>query len=187
MVALVGMPGSGKSEAAAMFSSRGYAIVRFGDITEEEIRARGLAQNPSNERLVRQDLRAKYGMAAYAVRSAPRIDAALKAGPVVADGMYSWEEYLELKKRYGDSLITVALWAPPRLRYQRLAARKVRPLTGDEARLRDRAEIEELNKGGPIAMADHAILNDGNIDGFRKAAAELASALLSAKQSPGIR
>lgn len=176
----MGMPGSGKSEAAAVFSANGYTTVRFGDITEEELKARGLKQTPSTERLVRQDIRAKSGMAAYAIRSIPRIDEARRAGPVVADGMYSWEEYLELKKRYGGSLVVIAVFAPPSLRYERLRSRKVRPLTIEEAMLRDRAEIEELNKGGPIAMADATILNDGGVDAFRDAVAKLAARLREA-------
>jgi len=46
------------------------------------------------------------------------------------------------------------------LRYARLAARPERPLTPQEALERDIAEIETLDKGGPIAIADFAILNN---------------------------
>jgi dephospho-CoA kinase len=39
----------------------------------------------------------------------------------------------------------------------------VRPLTAEQARARDFAEIENVNKGGPIAMADFTIRNDGTL------------------------
>ncbi|MCS7072357.1 MAG: hypothetical protein NZM00_12695, partial [Anaerolinea sp.] len=46
-------------------------------------------------------------------------------------------------------------------RYSRLAARSERPLTPEEAERRDYQEIEMIEKGGPIALADHFIVNDG--------------------------
>jgi dephospho-CoA kinase len=99
-------------------------------------------------------------MAAYAVLSRPRIDTALKSSHVVVDGLYSWEEYTYLKDHYGDDFIVIAVWASPQTRYKRLGSRKVRPLTPEAAAGRDRAEIENLNKGGPIVMADYTVLNE---------------------------
>jgi dephospho-CoA kinase len=159
VVAVVGMTGSGKSEVAAIFRERGFASVRFGDITDAEVKKLGLALTEENERPVRERLRKEHGMEAYAKLSVPRIDAALKNSNVVVDGLYSWEEYNYLKDHYGDAFIVVAVWASPQTRYRRLGGRKVRPLTPEEAAGRDRAEIEKLNKGGPIAMADYTVLN----------------------------
>jgi hypothetical protein len=48
-----------------------------------------------------------------------------------------------------------------------LGRREIRPLTPAEAASRDRAEIENLNKGGPICMADHTILNDGGLEAMK--------------------
>jgi dephospho-CoA kinase len=107
-------------------------------------------------------------MAAYAILSVPRIDAALKTSNVVVDGLYSWEECLYLKEHYGGSFMVVAVWASPQDRYKRLGKREKRPLTPEEAAERDRAEIENLNKGGPIAMADFTILNDAAMGNLKK-------------------
>ena len=163
LVALVGMPGSGKSEVARVFESRGYKKIRFGDITDEEVGKRGLELNEQNERCVREDLRKQYGMPAYAVLSLPKIEAALKTSDVVVDGLYSWEEYKYLKDKIRGKLNLVAVWSPPSLRYMRLENRKVRPLTEQQARARDFAEIENVNKGGPIAMADFTLRNDSTL------------------------
>jgi len=73
--------------------------------------------------------------------------------------LYSWEEYKYLKDRLGASLKVVAVWSPPALRYERLSSRPIRPLTVRQAEERDYAEIENVNKGGPIAMADFTISN----------------------------
>jgi dephospho-CoA kinase len=177
VVALVGMPGSGKSEVAKVFAEHGYRLVRFGDITDDEVRKRGLELRERNERAVRESLRAEHGMAAYAMLNMPRIESALETSNVVLDGLYSWEEYKYLADRLNGRLEIVAVWAPPQLRYRRLQSRKIRPLTPDEARARDYAEIENVNKGGPIAMADHVVRNDSTLGALAKQASALVKAV----------
>lgn len=163
VVALVGMPGSGKSEVAAVFEDNGYKRIRFGDITDEGVKQRGLLLNEDSERLVREDLRKQHGMAAYAIVNLPRIEAALTHSNVIIDGLYSWEEYKYLRDNLAGNLLILTVFSPPALRYGRLAIRKIRPLTEQQARSRDYAEIENVNKGGPIAMADYTILNDSTL------------------------
>ena len=58
----------------------------------------------------------------------------------------------------------MAIIAPRGLRHQRLAQRPERPLTPAEALDRDYAEIENVEKGGPIAIADHYIMNTGSLE-----------------------
>jgi dephospho-CoA kinase len=168
VVAVVGMTGSGKSEAAAIFREKGFAAVRFGDITDEEVQKLGLPLTEANERPVRERLRKEHGMDAYARLSVPRIDAARKASHVVVDGLYSWEEYTFLRDHYGADFLVVGVWASPQKRYSRLARRQVRPLTPEAAAGRDRAEIENLNKGGPIVMADFTVLNETSLTDLKR-------------------
>ena len=163
VVALVGMPGSGKSEVARVFEANGYKTIRFGDVTDDEVKNQGLPLNEKNEKVVREGLRKKHGMAAYAILNLPRIQAALKSSNVVLDGLYSWEEYKYLAGKLGTDFEIVAVWAPPPLRYTRLGKRKIRPLTPGQAKARDYAEIENVNKGGPIAMANYIIKNDASL------------------------
>jgi dephospho-CoA kinase len=162
VVAIVGMAGSGKSEVAKAFVDAGFFKVRFGDITDEEMKKRSMLRNETNERQCRETLRKELGMAAYAILNRPRIDSALEKSDVVADGLYSWEEYLDFKQYYGERFCVVAVCSPPQTRYARLAARPERPLTVEEGASRDLSEIENLNKGGPIAMADYVIPNEHN-------------------------
>jgi dephospho-CoA kinase len=163
VIALVGMAGAGKSEVARQFEKNGYTRIRFGDITDLEVKKRGLPLNEANERQVREQLRKEHGMAAYAKLNLPRIDEALQKSNVVVDGLYSWEEFVLLKDYYGDKLCLVAVSTSPGTRYSRLAVRQVRPLTGKEAAERDRTEIENINKGGPIALADFTITNESSL------------------------
>lgn len=164
VVSLVGMAGSGKSEVAERFRLSGFTRIRFGDITDEEVEKRGLPLTENNERAVREALRREHGMAAYAIMNRPKIDEALKNHDVIIDGLYSWEEYLYLKEVYGDSLYVVAVYSSPETRYSRLLSRETRGRTREEAAGRDRAEIENVNKGGPIAMADYTLVNESSMD-----------------------
>jgi len=177
VVAIVGMAGAGKSEVARVFEKSGFKRVRFGDITDEEIRNRGLEPSEENERYIREQLRQEHGMEAYAKLNLPRIGISLKSSDVVVDGLYSWEEYTLLKERYGERFSTVAVWASPATRYGRLGNRAERPLMVEEAASRDKAEIENINKGGPIAMADFIIINEGSLKELEREAERVISAL----------
>jgi dephospho-CoA kinase len=177
VVAIVGMTGAGKSEVARAFEDHGFKRVRFGDITDEELRSRGLEQNEENERYIRQQLRKEHGMAAYAKLNLPRIDSSLKSSNVVVDGLYSWEEYILLKEYYGGQLAMVAVWASAATRHGRLVHRAERPLTLEEAASRDKSEIENSNKGGPIAMADFTIVNEASLEELEKEMEQVLSAL----------
>ena len=167
VVALVGMAGSGKSEVSKVFENSGYQRVRFGDVTDEEVARRGLKLNEANEKLVRESLRVEHGKAVYAKLSMPKIDSFLKSSHVIVDGLYSWEECLVLREKYPGNLILVLVHSSPDTRYGRLAERPIRPLTRQEAIGRDAAEIENINKGGPIAMADFVIINDSTFDDLK--------------------
>ncbi len=162
-LALVGMPGSGKSMCAAHLETRGFFQFRFGSIVVAEVYRRGLPLTPDNERTVREEFRRVDGMAAVAMRALPTLRAALaEHATIIIDGLYSWSEYKLLQEDLSGGLVVVAVVADRAVRYSRLARRIERPLTAEEARRRDWQEIEFLEKGGPIAIADHTLLNNGS-------------------------
>ena len=160
-LALVGMPGAGKTICAEHLTRMGFYSLRFGAVVVDEVRRRGLEVKPASERIVREELRATHGMAAMAAISLPKLKAALADGRnIIIDGLYSFSEYRLLDRELGAPLLLVAVAAPRHLRYERLSRRSIRPLSAEEARERDIREIEYLEKGGPIAMADFTLLND---------------------------
>lgn len=166
LIAIVGMPGAGKSVAADFFRFKDIPVLRFGDQTDIGLKEHHLPINEKNERWYREQLRKELGMAAMAIKIEPRILTAAKDhNVIVLDGLYSWEEYTYLKGKFSQ-LILLYIFAPSKLRYQRLQERPVRPLTREEAQSRDIAEIEKLNKGGPIAVADYLIKNEGDKEAF---------------------
>lgn len=162
LIAIVGMTGSGKSELSKLFEKNNYLKIRFGDITEEILKEKNMDINEKNEKIVRENIRKEYGMSAYAKLNLPKIEELLKKGDVIIDGLYSWEEYLFLKEKF-PKMIVLAIYAPPETRYERLTDREIRGLTREQSILRDKSEIENLNKAAPIAMADYTILNVGTL------------------------
>jgi dephospho-CoA kinase len=163
VITLVGMPGAGKSYCVDYLEQKGFPSVYFGGITIDEVKARGMEVNEVNEKFVREDIRAKEGIDAYAKRILAKIDQLAAEGHkiVIADGLYSWTEYKAFKERLGDNALIIAITAPRKLRHTRLANRPVRPFNDEEVTAREYAEIENIEKGGPIANADYTIVNDG--------------------------
>lgn len=167
IVALVGMCGSGKSVVSDMFVELGWKKIYFGGVTMKELAKRGLERCEKNERAIREELRATYGQAAFAILLVDEIRETAKESDVILDGLYSWDEYKVLKKEFGDNLTVVAIATNSELRYERLSTREIRPLTRDEAVSRDHSEIENLAKGGPIAIADYYIVNNSDLDSLK--------------------
>lgn len=162
-LALVGMPGAGKTLCAKHLAERGFYQFRFGSIVVNEVARRGWPITPENERIVREQFRREEGMDVMAKRALPHLRAALETQQsIIIDGLYSFSEYKTLRRELGTDMVVVAVVSSRGLRYGRLAQRVERPLTAEEAELRDHQEIEMLEKGGPIAIADYTLLNDGN-------------------------
>jgi dephospho-CoA kinase len=172
IICVVGMPGAGKSLVSDELEKLGFAYLRFGQITLDKIKELDLEITEANEKKIREGFRKEHGMAAFAVLNIPKIDKLLEKSSVAVDGLYSWSEYKALKEKYGDGMYVLAVYAPPKLRYERVENRSIegdekkrfRNLTAQEARARDYAEIENIEKGGPIAMADFTLLNTGTIE-----------------------
>jgi len=168
IIAVIGMCGSGKSEAVKFFEQHGYKKVYFGGVVMEEMKRLGLEVNEANERMTRENLRKEFGMGAMAVKSLDKIEAFYKEANVVIESLYSWDEFKIVKEKFGESFNLLTVYTTKALRYERLAKRLFRPLTEDEARTRDYSEIEKLDKGGPIAFTDYLVINDGKLDGLNQ-------------------
>lgn len=187
IIALVGMPGSGKGTCTDYLTEKyGWPLIHFGNMVYEEVQRRGL-DNIKDETFVREDMRAKEGKDVLAKHVGRKADGFIGSGApvVVLDGLYSWTEYKYLKGKFGDDLITIATTAPRTLRYERILNRKDghrKYATTEQIMEREVAEIENLEKGGPIAFADYTIVNDS--DTAAKLLADLDAILQQANVIP---
>lgn len=166
IIAFVGMPGAGKSSAVDYVTEKGFPKVYFGGVILQALKDTELELTPANERMMREKLRAEEGSDVIVKRISQQIHDLIGAGQkrIIADGLYSWTEYKYLKREFPGEMNVIAILAPRNLRHRRLSQRPIRPLQTGEALERDWAEIENLEKGGPIAIADHYVINDSDIE-----------------------
>lgn len=166
LYAIVGMCGSGKSIASDYLVSKGFNKVYFGGVTMDKLKETNLEVNPENEKMMREKLRSELGMGAFAIVLLPKIKECFNNGNTVLDGVYSYDEVKILKENFPELKI-IAIVCDKDIRYDRLSIREVRPLTNEEASARDIAEVENIAKAPPIAMADYYILNNGSVEEYK--------------------
>lgn len=168
IIAFVGMAGSGKSVAVDYMTEQGVPKIYFGGMIYKEMERRGIERTPDgeSEKKFREEIREKEGKDWVVRQVIDEVYDLAEAGQrrIVLDGVYSWTEYKILKHEFPGILTFVAVVVDKNLRYKRVAVRPERPFNLDEIKERDRSEIENLEKGGPIAGADYYILNNGTVE-----------------------
>ena len=177
ILALVGMSGSGKSVAVDYLTAQGYPKVYFGGMIYKEMAKRGIERTPDgeSEKNFREMIRETEGKDWVVRQVIDEVHDLVRAGQkrIILDGVYSWTEYKTLKHEFPGMLTFLAIVVPKNLRYARVAQRPERPFSLEEIRERDRSEIENLEKGGPIAAADYYVLNDGTVEEMENAIAKI--------------
>ena len=167
ILAIVGMSGSGKSVVVDYLTEKGYPKVYFGGMIYKEMEKRGIerTEDGESEKLFREKIREEEGKDWVVNQVIAETKDLINAGQkrIILDGVYSWTEYKILKHEFPKSLTFIAVVVDKHLRYERVAKREIRPFDGKSIRERDRSEIENLEKGGPIAAADYYILNNGTV------------------------
>ncbi|WP_324665223.1 AAA family ATPase [Haloarcula sediminis] len=170
VIGVVGLPGSGKSEAAEVAAEMGVPVVTMGDVIRAECRERGL--DPATDHgTVAKALREENGPDAIAERSLPII-ADERAGndTVLIDGIRSDVEVDRFREAFGDSFVLVEISAPFDVRAERLDLRG-RDAGADEGgeSLEDRDERElGFGMGEAMEMADVTVENTDSLSAFRE-------------------
>lgn len=177
LVAIVGMCGSGKSTAIEYLTERGIPKVYFGGIIYKAMEEAGIprTEDGESEKKFREEIRQKEGKDFVVMRAIKEAKKLIEAGQkhIVLDGLYSWTEYKILRKEWPTEMTVVAIVTPKAIRRKRVAERPDRPFDAQAVAERDRAEIENLEKGGPIAIADYYIDNSGTVEEFQEAFGKL--------------
>ena len=165
IIAVVGMSGSGKTVAVNHLTDQGIPRIYFGGMIYKEMEKRGIerSEDGESEKEFRQMIRETEGKDWVVRQVIDETRDLIAAGQkrIVLDGVYSWTEYTTLKHEFPKLITFVAVVVDKKIRYKRIAKRPDRPFDGNAIRERDRSEIENLEKGGPIAAADYYILNNG--------------------------
>ena len=166
IIALVGLAGSGKSSAVEYLTEKGFPKIYFGGVIYKAMDEAGIEKTWDNQQQFREEIRRREGKDFVIKRVIKNIHNLINAGQnkIVLDGLYTWSEYKFLKHEFPGQVVVIAIVTPKYLRYQRMAKRIERPMQPHEVDQRDWSEIENLEKGGPIAIADYFIINDGSLE-----------------------
>ncbi len=170
VIGTVGLPGSGKGEAAAVAEAAGVPVVVMGDVIRAECRDRGLEPSEHHGRIAGR-LREEEGDDAIAERTVPRVREAAnddESGAVLVDGLRSTVELARFREAFGDGFTLVAVHAPFQLRAERLGERGRDDSDADREALRERDAREiELGLDETLDRADVEIDNTGSLSAFR--------------------
>lgn len=183
VIGFVGMPASGKSEAATVAREMGMPVVVMGDIVRGHMHDLGVKINEKNVGLTANKLREEHGMDAIAKMCIPIIQRQ-KSNVVVIDGIRGYAEVIAYKNEFDENFEVIAIDSSPELRYERAKKR---------ARLDDVADYEsfkikddrELSWGLAEALdnADIYVLNDGPLEAFRSLISNILTKQFSAECS----
>ena len=166
IIGLGGLAGSGKSSAVEYLTEKGFPKIYFGGVIYKAMDEAGIEKTWDNQQQFREEIRRREGKDFVIKRVIKNIHDLINAGQnkIVLDGLYTWSEYKLLKHEFPGQVVVIAIVTPKYLRYQRMAKRIERPMQPHEVDQRDWSEIENLEKGGPIAIADYFIINDGSLE-----------------------
>ncbi len=168
VVAVCGMPGSGKGEFANVLSENKIPVLSMGDMVRAEVTRLELKESPGIFGEIAAQLRADHGEDVLAVRLADAVDTHLESHPIVLiEGMRGTAERVIFEQRWGESFSSLAVVASPDTRFTRIQNRG-RSEDGDRQAFetRDTRErgwgLEEI-----IAESDFLIDNNVNLEMFR--------------------
>ena len=168
VIGTVGLPGSGKGEAAAVAREEEIPVVTMGDVIRRECRTRGL--DPAEHHgAVATALREEGGPTAVAERSLPLIEERLEVSDVVlVDGLRSDAEVARFEEAFGDDFLLVSGEAPFGVRSERIATRG-RDDDGACETLEERDRRERgFGMDAAMAAADVVVDNTGTLEAFRE-------------------
>ena len=168
IIGTVGLPGSGKSEAATVAAELDIPVIIMGDVIRQACRDRGL--DPATEHgTMAQQLRKENGKAAIAEASLPHIEDALeRSETVIVDGIRSDVEVERFEEVFGDAFTLVSIDAPFDVRAERLNLRgrdAGEDDGGEPLKERDERELG-FGMGNAMEQADIRIENTDSLAAF---------------------
>jgi dephospho-CoA kinase len=169
VIGTVGLPGSGKGEAAAVAREADVPVVTMGDVIRQACRDRGLDPAAHHGEVARA-LREEEGPAAIAERSLPMIEAALEdADAVLVDGLRSDVELDRFRESFDDAFRLVSVEAPFETRADRLLDRARDDSDLDREALKAREERElGFGMGAVMDRADVVVHNTDTLAAYRE-------------------
>jgi dephospho-CoA kinase len=174
LIVIAGMPGAGKEEFVSVALTKGYQVVRMGDVVREFASISAVGVSDRGVGGFANDERVKHGYDIWAKRCVDRV----RSERTVIDGSRGLMELKVYQERFGNNVRLVAIHSSPTARYSRLVrrARADAPTSMPEFEARDERELS-WGLGSLIALADEMLVNEGSLEGFKSCCARLLDSI----------
>ena len=142
ILAFVGMPASGKSEAASVLRQKGITVINMGDVIRKRLYAEDLSQP--------MPIQAVWALTCVKRKAGMRLqrdvsqDQATNEDFIGIDGVRSVPEVERFKEAFGSDFTLVSVDSPLEIRFSRVLARK---------RSDDMKDISELKVRTTVNLA----------------------------------
>tara|TARA_Y100001980_G_C14547168_1_gene327585 strand:+ start:329 stop:892 length:564 start_codon:yes stop_codon:yes gene_type:complete len=166
VVAICGMPGSGKGELSKLANQNGIPVLSMGDMIRAETEKRGLEETPGNIGLVVVSLRSQFGEQILAERLLPSIEnLSMTSVPLILiEGIRGTAEANVFREYWGNDFSLLGLISDEELRWQRILLRG-RGEDGDREDFATRNTRErKWGLGELIENAEYKIENNSTLD-----------------------
>ncbi len=164
IIGLTGTIASGKSTVAEILKKKGFEHFTYSDILRIEAKKRGIEQMRENLQKLGTEIKQQKG---NGILSKLILENA-KSKNVIADGIRTVDEIIELKK--AKNSIVIGIDAPQKMRFERLMsrARSGDPMTFEKFVEIDNNENLGVRKGQEINNClnhvDYLIINDSSVE-----------------------
>ena len=166
IVAICGMPGSGKGEVSKLANQNGIPVLSMGDMIRAEAERRGLEETPGNIGLVVVSLRSQFGEQILAERLVPSVEALshTSAPIIIIEGIRGTAEADVFKQQWGELFSLLAIVSDEDTRWQRILLRG-RGEDGDRQDFATRNTRErKWGLGDLIENAEYKIENNSTLE-----------------------
>ena len=167
VLAVCGLPGSGKGEFASVMERNGIPILSMGDMVRAEVSRLNIEESPGIFGEIAAQLRAEFGDDVLAKRLCDAVDKLLDTNEIILiEGLRGTAEFDLFNSRWGDNFSTIAITASRETRFERTQTRG-RSEDGDISAF----EIREKRETGwgldiLIEKADLTLSNESNLEDF---------------------
>ena len=167
VLAVCGLPGSGKGEFASVMERNGIPILSMGDMVRAEVSRLNIEESPGIFGEIAAQLRAEFGDDVLAKRLCDAVDKLLDTNEIILiEGLRGTAEFDLFNSRWGDNFSTIAITASRETRFERTQIRG-RSEDGDISAF----EIREKRETGwgldiLIEKADLTLSNESNLEDF---------------------
>jgi len=175
IIAICGLPGSGKSTAIAAIKDLGI-VVSMGDVVRNEAKKKKIDPTGKNLGKIAKDLRNKNGAGIIAQKCLSIIEK-LEEQVIFVDGIRSFEEVNIFREYWKLPIIAIIVDEKKRLKWLVERARSDDPKNFKEIEERDRRE-RKFGLNNILKNADYKLLNDSTIGDLKQKTRELIMNLL---------